>query len=148
MAPPCTRACLALKETGHTVDSKGGNTVAVSKRKILLIDQDPAYTQFIAERLRVFGYEVFVVENTSEALAEAKLNTPELVVLGFNHPQDSFSFIKSFKRLYNQIPLMMVSEADDNISIQDSFEKGIGEYIVKPFELPLFLNKIKKMLHP
>lgn len=122
--------------------------MSVSKRKILLVDQDPEYGTFIADRLRVFGYEVSTAKEVSEALIDAKERTPELVLLDFNHPEECFSFMKIFKRLYAQVPMIMVSEADDAPAIRDSFDRGATDYVVKPFELNLFLNKVKNALHP
>ena len=118
-----------------------------SKRKILLIDQDPQYAQFIAERLRVFGYDVVTAQEEIEALADAKDQNPELVLLDFTLPKDDFHFMKTFKRMYDQIPVIMVTEADDAATIRQAFDMGMTDYVVKPFELSMFLDKVKKALH-
>lgn len=54
--------------------------------KILIVDDEPSFTQLVIEYLRSTGYEAFSANNLEEAINLFKTHRPKAVILDFNMP--------------------------------------------------------------
>ena len=55
-------------------------------KKLLIVDDEPAFTQLIIEYFRSAGYEAFSANNLEEAINLFKSQRPKVVILDFNMP--------------------------------------------------------------
>ena len=61
--------------------------MAISKNKILLVDDEPDILEFMEYNLKKENYQVFTAMNGKEALVLAKKEKPDLIILDIMMPE-------------------------------------------------------------
>jgi len=83
-----------------------------SKRRILVVDDDPSIRTTVAMLLADKGYEVSTAEDGFDALLEMKSRVPALIVSDLNLPQMSgFEFLSVVRRRFPQVLVVAMSGA-------------------------------------
>jgi DNA-binding response OmpR family regulator len=108
--------------------------------KILIVEDEPHMVKIVQDRLAAKGYEIAVARDGEEALAQVKLERPDLILLDILMPKlDGFEVCKRLKadEKTRRIPVMILTAktglADENCGL----ELGVDAYIMKPFDLSL-----------
>ena len=118
----------------------------MSKKKILVVDDEEDILHFLELVLREKGYEVVTATNGHEALTTAQIERPDLVLLDIMMPQmDGWEVLKLLRIDDDtaDIPVAMLSartEAKDRVQ---GLQEGAIDYICKPFSLAELLVKIE-----
>jgi CheY-like chemotaxis protein len=111
-----------------------------AKRKILLVDDDPAIRQILARLLTGEGYAVALAANGTESIQVVRATEIDLVLLDLNMPgMDGW---ETFEQLATENPMLpiIVITARPNQSFT-AMAAGIGALLEKPLDLPkLFLT--------
>jgi CheY-like chemotaxis protein len=124
--------------------SENKNTLARSKCKILVADDDPAILDAVKMMLEFCDYEV---ETLADGRVISKLDKqkPQLVLLDiWMSGTDGREVCKKLKSRAEtkDIPVILISASRD---IEKSTkEAGANDFIAKPFEMNELLNKIEK----
>ena len=120
-----------------------------AKKKILIVDDEDDILHFLALVLREKGYEVVTASGGHEALTQAQIEQPDLVLLDIMMPQmDGWEVLKLLRvdEETAHIPVAMLSartEAKDRVQ---GLQEGVVDYICKPFSLKELLSKIEQVL--
>jgi twitching motility two-component system response regulator PilH len=61
----------------------------MSERKIFIVDDSPTGHQFLPEALSKAGYQCVIAENGDEAIAKAKTEHPDLILMDMVMPGTS-----------------------------------------------------------
>lgn len=121
----------------------------MSKKKILLVDDEVSLVKILKLQLESYGYQVLFAYNGEDALKIVHENTPDLIVLDLILPGLSgymiCSLIKNDKRFVN-IPIIMCTARIQDEDIKLGEKVGANAYITKPFENQLLIDKIKELL--
>ena len=83
------------------------------ERKILLIEKDENYINFIKERLQMERFEVEVAKNTTEAYDKIFEFVPDLILSAYDIEDiNGFQFCKVLKneKIFRKIPFLVLSE--------------------------------------
>ena len=118
----------------------------MSKKKILVVDDEEDILHYLELVLREKGYEVVTATNGHEALTTAQIERPDLVLLDIMMPQmDGWEVLKLLRIDDDtaDIPVAMLSartEAKDRVQ---GLQEGAIDYICKPFSLAELLVKIE-----
>ena len=117
-----------------------------TKRKLLVVDDDPGLQEMFKIILNHAGYDVEIISNGNKIFSK-EFNIPDLFLvdkqLSGIDGLDICRFLKRDETTKN-IPLLMVSANPD---IQElSIRAGADGYIQKPFQLAEFLHKIKETI--
>ena len=111
-----------------------------AKRKILLVDDDPAIRQILARLLTGEGYAVALAANGAESIKAVRATEIDLVLLDLSMPgMDGW---ETFEQLATENPMLpiIVITARPNQSFT-AMAAGIGALLEKPLDLPkLFLT--------
>ena len=116
------------------------------KGKILLIDDAP---DIAALMLKSRGYQVDIAKDGLGGIEKAKSDHPDLILLDIMMPgMDGYEVCAKLKADpdVKEIPIIMVTAKDDPESVARCFEIGADNYIVKPFNLPALVGKLKQAL--
>ena len=119
-----------------------------AKRKILVVDDEDDILHFLALVLREKGFEVVTASGGHEALTQAQIEQPDLVLLDIMMPQmDGWEVLKLLRvdEETAHIPVAMLSartEAKDRVQ---GLQEGAIDYICKPFSLKELLTKIEQV---
>jgi phosphoserine phosphatase RsbU/P len=109
---------------------------------ILVVDDDESSREMLARRLRRCGYTVSAVSSGLRALALARSQRFDLVMLDMIMPGlDGFQVLAKFKAdpALRETPLIMLSALDEENGIARCIEMGAEDYLAKPFN-PVFLR--------
>ena len=121
------------------------NTVSIHAR-ILVVDDDEA----IRDALRVIledDYDVVCVDSGFKAVEEIKNQVFDLVFLDIVMPEmDGIETLRRLKANDKSLDIIMVSAVDRAQEAMDSFRYGAYDYITKPFDHEIILNRLEKVL--
>lgn len=116
-----------------------------AKRKILLVDDDPAIRQILVRLLAEENYLVLTAANGLEALALTGSTTFDLVLLDLNMPvQDGW---ETFEQLSSRNPLMpiILITARPN-QFYPALTSGAGALLEKPLDFTKLFHTINDLL--
>jgi two-component system, OmpR family, alkaline phosphatase synthesis response regulator PhoP len=119
------------------------------KKKILVVDDEPTLISILSARLNFAGYEVLTASNGVQALEMAAKHSPHLVLLDIMMPEmDGFSVLIKMKenKKTRSIVIVMLTSKNETETIEKALQLGAVDYIVKPFNPGVLLDKLKKLL--
>ena len=121
---------------------KSARSVFRDEGAVLVVDDDESSREMLSRRLRRSGYTVSAIANGVQALALARRQKFDLVLLDMIMPGlDGFQVLAKFKAdpALREIPIIMLSALDEENGIARSIEMGAEDYLAKPFN-PVFLR--------
>ena len=121
----------------------------MSKKRILLVDDELDFVETVEFFLSGSDYQVFVAKNGKEALEQVKMKKPDLVLLDVMMPEmDGLETCKNLKNdpTTNSIPIIMLTAKGRREDVVDATAAGANGYIVKPFNLSDLIQRIEKVL--
>ena len=114
--------------------------------KILLIEDEARAAAYLQQGLAESGFAVEVAVNGVDGLHVAVDGDHDLIVLDVMLPGiDGFAVLSAL-RTSKQTPVLMLtarSNVDDKVK---GFELGADDYLVKPFEFPELVARIRALL--
>ncbi|MDF1836263.1 MAG: response regulator transcription factor [Planctomycetota bacterium] len=114
---------------------------------ILVVDDEEALAEGIAENLEAEGYQVTIVGNGISALDHLRSQRYDLVLLDVMMPgMDGYGVCKTIRGEGNQIPVLFLTakgSAEDRIH---GLELGGDDYLPKPFALRELLLRVSVIL--
>ncbi len=106
----------------------------MTKKTILLIDDDDDIVQTIKANLLVDGYNVITAFSGQEGITIAKQTPPHLVLLDLNLPDlDGVAVCEVLRKEFD-FPIIMLTARDTLSDKVLGFKSGADDYILKPFE--------------
>jgi two-component system KDP operon response regulator KdpE len=118
-------------------------------RKILIVDDDPDVRQAMHVRLKANGYETFFASDALTAVAEARKQLPDLIILDLGLPGgDGYVVMERLKRYpaLAVIPIVVVSARDVQANRVRSMAAGANVYLRKPVDNAELLAIIRQAL--
>ena len=118
---------------------------------ILAIDDNLNNTDILKKRLERLGNTVITANNGKEGLEVLSSNSHEidLILLDIVMPEmNGFEVLKYVKnsKIYNTIPIIMISSMDDKDSIYRCIEMGADDYVTKPFDKEILNARISSSI--
>jgi len=118
------------------------------KIKILIVDDDEAGRETLEGLLMAHGYELIFAENGPEALRQAELHGPDIILLDVMMPgMDGYEVCKRIRQSPQlaEAPVLMVTALDDKNSKLRGIEAGADDFISKPFDRTELRARIKSI---
>lgn len=111
-----------------------------------MVDDDPHIRELAALFLKGEGFEVFEAADGREALEFLDRHTADMVILDIMMPHvDGWELCRELRKQYD-FPLLMLTAKGETSQIVKGFELGTDDYLVKPFEPPVLLARVKALL--
>ncbi len=102
-------------------------------KTILVVDDEPKIVKLVRDYLERAGFGVRVAADGKSALAMARSEKPDLVVLDLGLPQmDGLDVTRELRKLSN-VPIIMLTARSDESDKLIGLELGADDYITKPF---------------
>lgn len=118
----------------------------MSKRTILVVDDEPKLVEVVRAYLERDGYRVVAASDGREALEQFRLAWPDLVVLDLMLPELDGLEVCRRLRQESSVPIIMLTaraeEADELIGL----ELGADDYVTKPFSPRALLARVRAVL--
>jgi len=113
---------------------------------ILLVDDDALVRRSLAFNLEQAGYRVSTAANAEDALALARRDSPDLVLLDIGLPgMDGLDALQQF-RGQSGVPVIFLTARRRELDEALGLELGADDYVTKPFDLDVLLAHIKAVL--
>lgn len=118
----------------------------ISSKKVLVVDDESSIVQTLRFNLERSGYAVLVASDGRNAVAMARREQPDLIVLDIMLPVlDGIEACKEIRK-FSSVPIIMLTAKDQEIDKVLAFELGADDYVTKPFALHEFLARVKARL--
>ncbi len=116
------------------------------KIRTLIVDDDAQLRKVLKIVLHALNHEVIEALNGKEAVEAASTENPDIIVLDLSLPDMESVDVISNIREWSKVPILVLSgEAEENDKLE-SLEKKADDFIVKPFQIDEFLERIKACL--
>ncbi len=112
--------------------------------RILIAEDEPRISRFVARGLKAHGYTPTVVEDGISALDYASSGEFDLLVLDVGLPRmDGFAVLRALRDMGADIPVLMCTARDSVEDTVHGLEGGADDYLAKPFRFEELLARIK-----
>ena len=117
-------------------------------KRILLVDDDSAFRQSLAEQLQL--YEEFAAAEAAtanEALDAVRTNHFDAILLDVGLPDlDGREVCRLMRRAGVKCPIIMLTGADTDADTILGLDSGANDYVTKPFRLGVLLARLRAQL--
>lgn len=117
--------------------------------KVLVCDDDPTYLMIMRDTLEVEGFTVIDATDGEAALTKYFAYMPDIILLDVQMPiLDGFDVCKQIRSTPQgkELPILMVTGADDFSSIEKAYAVGATDFLPKPIKWPMVAHRIRYML--
>lgn len=121
----------------------------MSKKHLLVIDDEADLLTLLESRLRHSGYEVSTALTAASGLAAATQGRPDLILLDISLPDgDGFDVCKSLRSqaATRRIPVIMLTARGAATDEVLGLELGADDYVTKPYDYRVLETRIKRLL--
>ena len=114
--------------------------------KILVVDDDPKLSGFIAAHLRLQHYEVETALNGQEGLDKSAVTLPDLIILDISMPV--MNGIEALRRLreWYEGSIIILSAIDEDRQKVEALDLGADDYLTKPFSAQELSARVRAAL--
>lgn len=113
---------------------------------VLVVEDDEVINQVVTEFLKENNYDVTSVISGSEALQSFSQGTFDLVLLDIMIPEiDGLTVLRKIRE-ESDVPIIMLTALDDDVTQLASFNHVINDYVVKPFSPLVLMKRIENAL--
>jgi DNA-binding response OmpR family regulator len=119
----------------------------MSKRRILVVEDDGAVRRGVVDALKFSGYDVFEAGDGPEGLASAVRSNCELVLLDLVLPGcDGLEILREVRRTRPTLPVIIMTARGDENDRVEGLRLGADDYVVKPFSVRELLARVEAVL--
>jgi DNA-binding response OmpR family regulator len=119
----------------------------VSRKLVLIVEDDPAIRRGIADTLSAGGYATREAADGREGLDAALSAACDLVLLDIMMPGlDGFTVLEKLRRSRPGLPVIMLTARGDEADRVRGLKAGADDYVVKPFSALELLARCEAVL--
>ena len=114
-------------------------------KKILIVDDSPTDRQSLLEKLSKHGYQCVTAESGDEAIAKAKSEQPDLILMDVVMPGTSgYEATRAISRdeATRHIPVIICTGRKQETDRIWGLRQGAIDYLMKPIDERVLLDKI------
>ena len=121
----------------------------MAKGQILIVEDDRSLAEVLDYNLRQDGYQTLVANDGQDGLQQAKLRSPDLIVLDLMLPMvDGLEICRRLRAdpvTRNILVLMLTAKSEETDEVV-GFSVGTDDYVAKPFSVKVLLERIRALL--
>ena len=115
--------------------------------KILIVEDEHHIAEGLRFNLEAEGFDVKIASDGEDALEQLSSSKFDAVVLDVMLPGiDGFRVARSMRARADFTPILMLTARGRPEDVLQGFEAGTDDYLPKPFDLDIFLARIKALL--
>lgn len=115
--------------------------------KILIVEDEQHLADGLRFNLEAEGFVALVVGDGAIALETLSANDFDAVVLDVMLPgADGFEVVSTMRSRGDYTPVLMLTARGRPEDVLQGFEAGTDDYVAKPFDLEIFLARLKGLL--
>jgi DNA-binding response OmpR family regulator len=119
----------------------------MSIAKVLLVEDDASIAFIVKDNLEDKGYEVVYCVDGETAWQQFMRNTFDICLIDVMLPKrDGLSLVTQIRKKNETIPILMLTALNSDESKIAGFQKGVDDYITKPFNMQELLLRMEVFL--
>ena len=147
MAPNDRPPTFSYRQLRHPVVAHDGmRPHAMSKGKILVVDDDRLVLATVTHGLAKAGYEIIDADNGDDAILLARQHRPDLALLDIRMEGMSGFDVAAYLRESLQTPFMFLSAFADDDTVAQVKALGAVAYLVKPLDISQIVPTVEAAL--
>ena len=117
-------------------------------KTVLIVEDESIVAKDYKLMLENSGFKVVgIADNSKEAVEKASLEKPEIILMDIKMPiMDGFECVEKIRLINNEIPIIAVTAYAFSADQQKAIEVGCNDYISKPYNWSLLIEKIKSFV--
>ena len=120
--------------------------VTAGSTRILVVDDERPIRRALEVTLAKAGYAVSTAIDASEALTQAALQPPDLVILDLMLPDADGADVCRQLRDWMQAPILLISAVGEEQDKIRALDAGADDYLTKPFGIGELLARVRALL--
>ncbi len=134
-------------QSGGTSSTDAREEGAQARPRLLVVEDDPNIVELLSASLRFAGFQVTTATNGGEAVASARADRPDLVILDVMLPDlDGFEVIRRMRDGGVRTPVVFLTARDATDDKIRGLTLGGDDYVTKPFSLEELTARIRAVL--
>ncbi|WP_411726157.1 EAL domain-containing protein [Methyloglobulus sp.] len=124
---------------------RAGQQKSQARNRVLIIDDDPGFRLITGSALRAASFIVDEAASGPEGIKQVKKQLPDLILLDAIMPApDGFETCRLLRQALTltDIPIIMATGMDDVNSIDKAFNAGATDFITKPINYPILIQRV------
>ncbi|HUF39313.1 MAG TPA: response regulator transcription factor [Anaerolineales bacterium] len=113
---------------------------------ILVVDDEPKVARLARDYLEKDGFRVLTAADGRTALAIARREKPDLVILDLMLPEIDGREVCRILRRESDVPIIMLTALSEEIDQVTGLEIGADDYITKPFSIRTLVARVRALL--
>ncbi|HEY4788875.1 MAG TPA: PAS domain S-box protein, partial [Bacteroidales bacterium] len=138
------------KETQHVVNKSRSSKIepfSFRNKKILIIEDDPFNMEYLKLILADTGLEILQAATGQKAMEIVRNYAPDIALVDIRLPDtDGYTITQSIKNMMPNISILIQTAYATPSDMKKAFEAGGDDYVSKPIDRKLLLEKIKTLL--
>lgn len=118
----------------------------VSRKKVLVIEDERPIAEPLADALRREGFDVHLAPTAAEGLEVFRAQGPDIVLLDVMLPDGDGRDLLRQIRQASRIPVVMVSARGEEMDRVLGLELGADDYVTKPFSAAELVARMRAVL--
>jgi DNA-binding NtrC family response regulator len=115
------------------------------KTRILVLDDETIVLKRLGPALEKAGYAVEVFSRSADALARVRETSFDIVITDLKmQGLDGMQFLTKVKERSPQTEVIVITGFATMDTAKESFQKGVFDFLAKPFKLGEILETVKK----
>jgi CheY-like chemotaxis protein len=120
-------------------------------KKILIVDDQQEVRELVEVTLRIGDYTIWQAASGDQALAVARAEHPDLILLDVMMPNSSIDGYEVCRQLKSdpmtkKINIVMLTARGQEADIEMGKQAGADDYFTKPFSPLQLMNKVEELL--
>ncbi len=112
---------------------------------VLIVDDEIEFASTLAERMELRGIKAKVTNCGEDALASVMAESPDVVLLDLKMPDiGGLEVLDAIKKTDPSIEVIMITGHGCTVSGIEGMEHGAFDYLMKPVDLSMLLEKIQQ----
>jgi putative nucleotidyltransferase with HDIG domain len=115
------------------------------KETILIIEDDIHYGEMLQDAMVDSGYNAFLAYSATGGMDIVRQKKIDMIISDINMPSvNGIQLAEKLMNMYLDIPIILITGADDLALIRHALKLGVIDYLIKPVnlqELPLVIEK-------
>ena len=116
-------------------------------KKVLIVEDEKHLAEGLKLNLKLAGYQTEHAENGIEALKKWREWSPDLILLDVMMPGiDGITVLEEIRKENDRLPILILSAKDATKDKVKALNKGVDDYLAKPFDLSELLLRVERLL--
>ncbi len=117
-------------------------------KRILIADDEPDILEIVSYNLSKEGYDIYTAKDGSEAVAQAKLLNPDLIILDVMMPKKTgvevCQLLRGLPAFQDTLIIFLTAMSDEASQIK-GLETGADDYVNKPISPKVLVSRVNAL---